>query len=86
MFLVTILATKTTLCQQNLLSQQKALVIIKHICCVSKICRLSNNELIQQKYATHFDPTPTAYGLWPASGFCHAASARTSIVVLTTSI
>jgi len=36
----------------------------------ARMCRLSKNELIRQKYATHFDPTPTAYGLWPGSGFC----------------
>jgi len=77
--LLLFLATKSTLCQQNLLSQQKALVMTQHKCYVSKNF-MSQQQMswFSKKYATHFDPTPTACGLWPASGFCCAAAVRTS--------
>jgi len=52
MSLVTILATKTTLYQQNFLSQQKALVMTHDICCVS-------NNVLLSRSTTYFDPTLT---------------------------
>jgi len=48
--LLLFLATNTTLCQQNLLSQQKALVMTQHICCISNNVSLSRST-------TYFDPT-----------------------------
>ena len=44
------------------------------------------NELIQQKIRDTLDPTPTAYELSPASGFYRTAAARSSTVVLISSI
>ena len=64
--LLLFLATKTTLYKQNLLSQQNALVMTQHICCVSKICRLSNKWADSAKIRNTL--WPDADRIWTLTG------------------
>ena len=64
--LLLLLATKTTLCQQNLLSLQKALVMTQHICCVSKKC--ADSPKIHDTLCPDADSMWTLTSIWFLSG------------------
>jgi len=54
--------------------------------CHKKLAESAKSAGDDSAYMLCQQNVPTACGLWPASGFCRAAAAHTSTVVLTSSI
>jgi len=69
MSLVTILATKTTLCQQHLLSQQKALVMLSiYAVSATTCCYLDRRRTLTRRWPTVYC-VRTLTGIWFLSAF-----------------